>query len=219
MTRLPDGLLLHQTKPIADSLVVGAPAPGTVLLVGHLDTVPLQGHVGSRIEGDRLFGLGATDMKGGLAVMIHLLEDLGTEAIVGVFYAGEEGPLSGNDLSTIFEGMPELLQAGAGIVMEPTNREMHVGCRGVINARVAFEGEAAHSARPWLGENAVTKAGQFLTVLHSRKPKAHVVAGFEFREVISVARASGSYPSPDSSLTTPIFKPATPRERPAIGLG
>ncbi len=188
---ISERLAAHPTKPIADSLVVGEPSRGTVLLVGHLDTVPLQGHVGSRIEGDRLSGLGATDMKGGLAVMIHLLEDLGTEAIVGVFYAGEEGPLSGNDLSTIFEAMPELLQADAGIVMEPTNREMHVGCQGVINARVVFDGEAAHSARPWLGENAVTKAGQFLKVLHSREPEAHVVEGFEFREVVSVTRASG----------------------------
>lgn len=181
----------HPHRSVASSLIVGNPEPGKVLLVGHLDTVPLQGHVGSRIEGGRLFGLGATDMKGGLAVMIHLLEDLGTEPIVGVFYAGEEGPLSGNDLSAILEAMPELLGADAGIVMEPTNREMHVGCQGVVNARVVFEGAAAHSARPWLGENAVTKAGQFLTSLHALEPESHLIEGFEFKEVISVTRASG----------------------------
>lgn len=181
---------LPQTK-VLDSLVVGEPGEGKVLLVGHLDTVPLQGQSGARIEGERLHGLGATDMKGGLAVMLHLLEDLGTDRLVGVFYAGEEGPMSGNQLGPIFDLIPALEDADAGIVMEPTNREMHAGCQGSLNVTVSFEGEAAHSARPWLGVNAVTKAGPFLTMMGALEPVPRVVEGLEFKEVVSVTRANG----------------------------
>ncbi|MEA1903920.1 MAG: succinyl-diaminopimelate desuccinylase [Actinomycetota bacterium] len=176
---------------IEDSLIVGEPEPGKVLLVGHTDTVPLQGHVGARIEGERLYGLGATDMKGGLAVMVHLLEELGTNRIVGIFYAGEEGPLKSNQLGPILDASPVLEQAAAGIVMEPTNREMHAGCQGSINATVRFEGEAAHAARPWRGINAVTRAGEFLSMMDGLVPELHLIEGFEFKEVISVTRASG----------------------------
>lgn len=178
-------------RTVGDSLVVGDPGPGTVLLVGHTDTVPLQGNVGARIEDGRLFGLGATDMKGGLAVMVHLLEDLGTERVVGVFYAGEEGPLAGNELGMILETLPELASAEAGIVMEPTNRELHAGCQGSVNATVGFVGEAAHSARPWLGVNAITRAGEFLTMMDGLEPEVHPIEGLQFKEVISVTRASG----------------------------
>ncbi|MFO7298688.1 MAG: succinyl-diaminopimelate desuccinylase [Actinomycetes bacterium] len=176
---------------VLDSVVIGDPAPGKVLLVGHTDTVPLQGEPGARIEGDRVHGLGATDMKGGLAVMIHVLEDLGTDRVVGVFYAGEEGSLSGNQLAPILDAHPDLVEAEAAIVMEPTNREVHAGCQGVVNARVWFEGEAAHSARPWQGRNAITKAAGFLAEMDARQPELHEIEGLPFKEVISVTRAQG----------------------------
>ncbi len=176
---------------VASSLVVGEPSSQSVLLVGHLDTVPLQGHVGARIDGDRLHGLGATDMKAGLAVMIHLLEDLGTDTAVGLFYAGEEGPLAGNQLVPVLDAVPALLGARAAVVMEPTDRAVEVGCQGVVNARVVFEGRAAHSARPWLGVNAVTRAGRFLARMDLLEPEAREVAGLEFKEVVSVTRAAG----------------------------
>ncbi|HEX6299506.1 MAG TPA: succinyl-diaminopimelate desuccinylase [Acidimicrobiia bacterium] len=178
-------------QTVNKSLVVGEARPGRVLLAGHLDTVPPQGHVGPRIEGDRLFGLGATDMKGGLAVMIHLLEDLGTERAIGIFYAGEEGPMAGNDLGPVLDAIPGLADADAAIVMEPTNREMHAGCQGSVNATVTFLGEAAHSARPWLGVNAVTRAGGFLTLMDVLEPEVHPIEGLQFKEVVSVTKASG----------------------------
>ena len=181
----------HPLTTIQDSLIVGDPGEGKVVLAGHTDTVPLQGHVGSMIEGDRLYGLGATDMKGGLAVMVHLLEDLGTDKLIGIFYAGEEGPMSGNQLGPILDELQDLELAEAGIVLEPTNRELHVGCQGAINATIIFEGEPAHSARPWLGINAVSRAGPFLTKIHSLEPEPHVVEDLEFKEVVSVTRASG----------------------------
>lgn len=174
-----------------NSFVVGEPGPDKVALVGHIDTVPPQGEAHARIEDDRLYGLGASDMKSGLAVMVHLLEDLGTDRIVGVFYAGEEGPLAGNELVPLLEAVPGLGEIRAGIVMEPTSLGIEAGCQGGMNARVWFEGEAAHSARPWLGENAVSKAGEFLTKMHRREPEVRVVEGLEFKEVVTVTRAHG----------------------------
>ncbi len=178
-------------EAVDDSLVVGAERDGGVLLVGHLDTVPLQGHVGARVEDGRLYGLGSTDMKGGLAVMIHLIEALGPEKLATVFYAGEEGPLGGNQLGAVFETFSWLNSPSAAIVMEPTDREVQAGCQGAINARVTFEGVAAHSARPWLGENAITKAGEFLGRMDNMEPEDHVIEGLGFREVVSVTKAVG----------------------------
>ena len=179
------------SQSVADSLVVGQPREKAILLVGHLDTVPLQGHVGATVEDGRVHGLGATDMKSGLAVMIHLVESLGPDRIACVFYAGEEGPLSGNQLGMVLEAAPWLRTAEAAIVMEPTDKGLEAGCQGVVNAEVTFEGEAAHSARPWLGDNAITKAGEFLIRMRALEPELHVVGGLEFREVMSVTTAHG----------------------------
>jgi succinyl-diaminopimelate desuccinylase len=188
---IADRLARFPSIKVGKSLVVGTPREGSVLLVGHTDTVPLQGHEGARIEGDRLYGLGATDMKSGLAVMIHLLEDLDDERLVGIFYAGEEGPIGGNDLGLILDALPLLEKADVGIVMEPTDQEMHLGCQGSVNATVSFRGEASHSARPWLGLNAVTRAGEFLTSMDGLKPEVHEIEGLRFKEVISVTSAAG----------------------------
>ena len=166
-----------------------------VLLVGHIDTVPAQGQGPARIEGGRLRGLGASDMKSGAAVMIHLLEDPavrnGPYDVVGVFYDAEEGPFEQNGLGPVLEEFPWLAEACFAVVMEPTDLELQLGCQGVVNAAVRFEGKAAHSARPWLGENAVTKAGSWLAGLHGRDPDPHEVGGLTFYEVFSVTRAGG----------------------------
>jgi succinyl-diaminopimelate desuccinylase len=176
---------------IADSLVVGEPIEGSIILAGHLDTVPAQGESRSRVEAERVHGLGATDMKAGLAVMVHLLEELGPGKVAGVFYAGEEGPLAGNQLGPVMEQAPWLRAATAAVVLEPTDRAIEAGCQGAINADVVFIGEPAHSARPWLGENAVTKAAGFLARMGSLQPERHVISGLEFLEVMSVTTAHG----------------------------
>lgn len=174
-----------------NSLIVGEPGADKILLAGHIDTVPAQGDAGARFEGNRLYGLGASDMKGGLAVIIHLLEDLGTERVVAIFYAGEEGPVEHNEMGPLLDQVPELTHVDAGIVMEPTDRGVEAGCQGGINARVSFVGEAAHSARPWLGRNAISKAGAFLAAMDQLEPDLHLVEGLEYREVVSVTRAGG----------------------------
>ncbi len=188
---ISERLAAHPVRVFQESVVVGEASDNKVLLVGHIDTVPLQGETGARIEDNRLHGLGSTDMKGGLAVMIHLVEALGTEGIVVIFYAGEEGPIKENQLGPILDRVPGLTSARAGIVLEPSNREVQAGCNGVINATVSFEGEPAHSARPWLGVNAVTRSGPFLTAMDQLEPEPHDIAGLVFHEVMSVTKASG----------------------------
>ena len=177
-----------------NSLVIGEhTGRPQVLLVGHIDTVPYQGQGPARVEGGRLRGLGASDMKSGVAVMVHLLEDRavqdGPYDVVGVFYDAEEGPHALNGLEPVLERFPWLADAAFAVVTEPTDLELQLGCQGLVNATVRFEGKAAHSARPWLGENAVTKAGTWLAGLHDRGTDPHEVGGLTFYEVFSVTKA------------------------------
>ena len=187
---------LDGVERIGNSLVVGRRTGRPLLtLYGHIDTVPHQGQDTARIDGGRLYGLGSSDMKSGVAVMIHLLEDAairqGPYDVVGVFYDKEEGPAAENGLIEVLERVDWLAASDFAIVLEPTDLELQLGCQGVLNARVVFEGKAAHSARPWLGENAVTKGGEWLAALHDRQPRLVEVSGLEFREVMSVTKANG----------------------------
>jgi succinyl-diaminopimelate desuccinylase len=116
---------------------------------------------------------------------------VGPDRLVGVFYAGEEGPLSGNDLGPLLDSVPGLVECEAAIVMEPTDREIHLGCQGSVNATVWFEGEPAHSARPWLGINAITRAAGFLAMMDRVQPESRTIEGLEFKEVVSITRATG----------------------------
>lgn len=134
-------------------------------------------------------------MKGGLAVMIHLLEDrqvmAGPYSVVGVFYDGEEGPIAGNALGPLLDATPWLTEAEFAVVLEPSDGEIQVGCNGSINATVSFTGSSSHSARPWWGENAISKAGEWLAVMHRRQPELHSIDGLDYREVMSVTMAEG----------------------------
>jgi succinyl-diaminopimelate desuccinylase len=193
--RLMSTLGIEAVERLGNSLIVGKRSGRPLLLlVGHIDTVPAQGQGPAVVEDGRLAGLGASDMKSGLAVMIHLLEDpavrLGPYDVVGVFYDKEEGPADENGLEPILQAAPWLSDALFAVVLEPTDLELQVGCIGTINATVRFEGHSAHSARPWLGENAVTKAGSWLAGLHDRTPESHIIDGLEFKEVFSVTNAS-----------------------------
>jgi succinyl-diaminopimelate desuccinylase len=195
-TRLYPALGRDAVVRLGDSLIAGRRTGLPVLLLaGHLDTVPSQGQGPALVEGDRLHGLGSADMKAGLAVMIHLLEDpavqTGPYDVIGIFYAGEEGPSSDNQLEDVLIKAPWMSQAEFAIVLEPSDGELQLGCNGVINAKVGFTGKSAHSARPWLGDNAVTKAGEWLSVMHHLDPVDTEVDGLVYREVISVTMAMG----------------------------
>ena len=181
---------------LGNALVVGEPTGKPIIaLYGHTDTVPEQNNGTASLRGERIHGLGASDMKAGLAVMVHLLEAReiidGPYDVVGVFYDKEEGPSADNGLEDVLDAVPWLADAEFSIVLEPTDLNLELGCNGAMNADIVFNGHAAHSARPWLGENAVTKAGAWLAEMHDRRPEPVEVAGLEYREVFSVTRASG----------------------------
>ena len=181
---------------IGNSLVVGErTGRPLVSLYGHIDTVPEQeGNSRARIDEGRMYGLGTSDMKSGIAVMIHLLEDEAVRTadydVVGVFYDREEGRADENGLEEVLDRAPWLVQSEIGIVMEPTDLKLELGCNGTMNAHVTFRGKAAHSARPWLGDNAVTKAGEWLSSMHAIEPNVELIEGLEFREVFTVTRAT-----------------------------
>jgi succinyl-diaminopimelate desuccinylase len=178
-----------------DALVFGRAGAADVLIAGHSDTVPEQGNLpGRRLDG-YVHGLGASDMKGGLAVMLALAAELGKLPLalnpVFVIFGGEELPLSENVLDGLFPACPGLLETKLAVVMEPTDNQLQAGCLGNIKAELRFEGVAAHSARPWLGRNAIHEAVRGLRQLVDLEPEEVVLEGLGFREVLSVTEIAG----------------------------
>src|SRR3712207_1497790 len=167
-----------------------------IVFAGHLDTVPEpEGGLSVRVEGERIYGRGASDMKAGDAVMLALLEDIPWKSSWAeptfVFYEREEGPYAENGLEAVFAGSPWVLDADLALVLEPTAGALEAGCVGTAQVEVTFRGTPAHSARPWQGENAITAAGGFLTQLHEREVEEVVVEGLTFYEVLVPTMARG----------------------------
>jgi len=165
-----------------------------VLLAGHLDTVPAQGNLPGRIENGSVWGLGASDMKGGLAVMLELAATMPAEAALDVaflFFAREELPTEESALPAVFAGAPLVDEAELVIVLEPTDNTIQVGCLGNLNATLTFTGVSAHSARPWLGVNAVAVAVDGLATIVHLPPREVEVAGLSFKEVVTVTGIEG----------------------------
>jgi succinyl-diaminopimelate desuccinylase len=190
-------------RRVRDSLVVGVDGSAAraarplVALCGHLDTVPVHAddRGGPRREGGRLVAPGASDMKGGLAVMMALAEAVRPADrfcdLLLVFYAREEGPYLENELEAVLAEAPEVRQAALALCLEPTDNVVQLGCVGSIHATVTFTGRAAHSARPWQGENAVHRAGVLLAELAARPPREANSGGQVFREVLTCTRVEG----------------------------
>lgn len=186
----------ERVRRVGNSLVVGEVDPdrANVLLVGHLDVVPPTPHDRApRRDGDRIIGRGASDMKSGLAVAMDCYADPrlrgGPLNAVLVAYAGEEGPHEDNELGPLLEAVPELAEAALAVVLEPTDQTVQLGCLGTLHAEVTFRGQAAHSARPWHGENALTGAGEFLAELHGHPVRDVACDDLVFREVVTATQA------------------------------
>lgn len=188
-----DDVIRHGNGLIVGSMQDHKPC---IALIGHTDTVPhYEGYQGPHQDDTKVYGVGASDMKGALAVMQCLYEDLNISSLpfslLLVFYDREEGPYDNNGLAPLLENYEILRNIDLGIAMEPTDNTLQLGCVGSIQARVTFEGRAAHSARPWQGDNAIHKAGRLLTTLAER-PYAEVeVEGLTFRDCMSVTLAQG----------------------------
>jgi succinyl-diaminopimelate desuccinylase len=166
-----------------------------VLLAGHYDTVPAQDNLPGRVERGAVHGLGASDMKGGLAVAIELVRDLLADGVqpgpydVGLLLFGrEELPAEHNPLPALFTGSSAVHDAALAILLEPTDLEIQAGCLGNVVARLTFHGRSGHSARPWLADNAIERAVAGLRPLFALEPRTAVVEELEFTEVLAVTR-------------------------------
>jgi succinyl-diaminopimelate desuccinylase len=163
-----------------------------IVLAGHLDTVPAQGNLPGRVEDGLVWGLGASDMKSGVAVMIELAHHLGRRGDVGfLFFPREELPVTENPLPALFDVLPGLAGAELAILLEPTDGVIHAGCLGHLHARVVVEGRSAHSARPWQGLNAIERALEVLGPLANLRPREVEVDGLTFVEVLSLTEIHG----------------------------
>ncbi len=178
---------------VAIPLTRGTGGP-RIVLAGHLDVVRTLHDGPVRIEGDRLYGPGAADMKSGLALMIAAAEDreLAPRAdLTLVFYSREEGPFLENELGPLLEDVPELGRQDLAICLEPSYSKLQLGCMGSLHAKVTTRGRTAHSARPWEGRNAIQEAWPLLRDLAERAPVDVTLDGLRYRGVMSATLAHG----------------------------
>ncbi len=190
-----------------------------VVLAGHYDTVPAQANIPGRIEEGAVHGLGASDMKGGVAVAVELVRALasveaGPYDVALLLFGREELPPEHNPLPALFDGSRTIHDAALAILLEPTNGEVHAGCLGHMSARLSFRGVSGHSGRPWQADNAIEKALTGLTPVIALEPRDAVIGGLTFREVLSVTRFEAGIADnviPDLAVATLSFRYAPDR--------
>jgi succinyl-diaminopimelate desuccinylase len=165
-----------------------------VVLAGHLDTVPpVGGNEEPRIDDDVLFGVGSADMKGGLAVLLHLAGSLPEPAVdvTWCFYVCEEVEQHFNGLRHLWDQRPDLLGADAAILAEPTGGVVEAGCQGTLRVRVSLRGQRAHTARPATGRNAIHRLAPVLAAIAAYRSRRPVIGGCEYVEQLQVVDVSG----------------------------
>lgn len=171
-------------------LVLPEPRDGRpcVGLFGHFDTVLPATDQPLEVRDGRVYGCGASDMKGGLAVMMAMLErrrDYHADLAV-IFYDREEGPVDESGLPAVLTELPPLDLA---VMLEPTANRLQLGCVGGLHARIRFQGRRAHSARPWQGDNALYRALPLLARLQARPRREVIIDGLPFYEVMTPTTA------------------------------
>lgn len=168
-----------------------------VVIAGHLDTVPVNDNLPSRLEarpdGDLVHGLGSVDMKGGDAVLLTLAATVPDPVrdVTYVLYDGEEIEAVHNGLRRLAETDPDLLRADFAILMEPSDAVVEAGCQGTLRVQVRTTGERAHSARSWRGVNAIHGAAEVLARLNAYQARCPVIDGLEYREGLNAVSISG----------------------------
>ena len=190
--------------------------PERVILAGHIDTVPVAGNLPSFTERLRLYGCGTADMKSGVAIQLRLAAALARPVmdVTYVFYDCEEVEAERNGLARIGRDRPELLAGDFAVLLEPTSGVVEGGCQGTLRADVTAAGERAHSARAWMGTNAIHGAAGILEVLRAYQPRTPDVDGLTYREGLNAVAISGGIAGnviPDSCVVTVNFRFAPDR--------
>ena len=171
--------------------------PERVVIGGHLDTVPANQNMPSRLHSidgeERVYGLGACDMKGGVAVSLRLAAALSapTRDVTWIYYEAEEIDSRFNGLRRLADERPELLAGAFAVLMEPSNAVVEAGCQGTMRVEVRVAGVRAHSARWWMGHNAIHDAADVLGRLRAYRPRQVDVEGLLYREGLNAVRISG----------------------------
>ena len=190
--------------------------PSRVILAGHLDTVPIADNVPSRLSGGELHGCGTSDMKSGDAVFLHLAATIDNPAhdITLIMYDCEEIEAAANSLGRIERELPDWLHADVAILGEPSGGMIEAGCQGTLRVVVTASGTRAHSARSWLGDNAIHKLGLVLDRLRSYEPRSVDIDGCTYREGLSAVGIDGGIAGnviPDAASVTVNFRFAPDR--------
>ncbi|MFT4008489.1 MAG: succinyl-diaminopimelate desuccinylase [Nocardioidaceae bacterium] len=163
-----------------------------VVIAGHLDTVPVNDNLPCLVEADVLRGLGTCDMKGGDAIALKLATLPGpSRDVTFVFYDCEEVDAERNGLFRLAQSDPDLLHADFAILMEPSNGVVEAGCQGTLRIEVVTRGERAHSARSWMGVNAIHRAAPVLARLEAYEPRRPVIDGLEYHEGLNAVFIDG----------------------------
>jgi succinyl-diaminopimelate desuccinylase len=187
-----------------------------IVLGGHLDTVPEAGNGTARLRDGVLYGLGAVDMKGAVAIALRLAADLTAPRhdVTYLFYTCEEVEARFNGLRRLQVERPDLLEADFAILMEPSAAGIEAGCQGTLRALVRTTGTRAHSARSWVGDNAIHRATDVLERLRAYQPRRVVIDGLEYREGLSAVGITGGVAGnviPDECTVTVNYRYAPSR--------
>lgn len=181
--------------------------PTRVLMAGHLDTVPIADNVPSRLDGDTLYGCGTTDMKSGDAMLLHLAATLETPSreMTFIFYDCEEIVHERNGLTRIENELRDWLTADLALLAEPTDGLVEAGCQGTLAFTVTTHGSRAHSARSWLGHNAIHDVGAVLERIADFDCRALDIDGCSYREGLNAVDIRGGVAGnvvPDDCVVT-----------------
>jgi succinyl-diaminopimelate desuccinylase len=189
-----------------------------VVLAGHIDTVPHAGNFPSHWDPERvrLTGVGTSDMKAGVAVQLRLAAALPepNRDVTYVFYECEEVDVARNGLFLLSRAAPELLAADFAVLLEPSGGVVEGGCQGTLRAAITAKGKRAHTARSWMGKNAIHEAGAILDILRSASPRQPVVDGLEYHEGLNAVEISGGVVGnvvPDECVVTVNYRFAPDR--------
>lgn len=188
-----------------------------VILAGHIDTVPIADNVPSRLDDDGvLWGCGTCDMKSGVAVQLRIAATVPepNRDLTFVFYDNEEVAAHLNGLGHVAEAHPEWLAGDFAVLLEPSDGQVEGGCQGTLRVKLRTKGERAHSARSWMGANAIHAAAPILRRLAEYKPRYPVIDGLEYREGLNAVGITGGVAGnviPDLCEVTVNFRYAPDR--------